>query len=515
MMIEYQQEPICVSEAAITAFSQAYTEADIIVPDVKPDIKKVLQVDANTVILSKECENDKITVEAKVGLNILYIGEDDTVKSINSTQNFTHYIDAKGAMSGMEIELEGDVENIEFETINSRKISVRTLIGLDARVVMPLDIKVITDVSGGTFETLRKKINPYNVISRVEENMPVREKLEIPAGKPSIANVLKIDGRVKGSEFKVAANKLIIKGTLCVTTLYLGDMDENIIQFMEHEMPFTEIIDAPGTDEGMAADVDLLVNEMSYDIEEDSDGDSRILIADANVNVVGRVSQQNELDIIEDIYSTEENLCVAKSTAMLDRMVADNKVQITLNETASIPDDMPEIIQVYNVITKPFLSNTRVEGGKIVVEGIIDTYILYLSDDIECPIYTYKHEQKFSQYIDAENVSDDMFCDARIDVDNVSFNIGLGREIQLRFILSIGAKVICTDKIEYVNDVTVSDEIAEAVKPKCSIKIYFVQKGDRLWDIAKKYKTTTDKIKSVNDITEDAELIIGKQIIIP
>ena len=45
------------------------------------------------------------------------------------------------------------------------------------------------------------------------------------------------------AEIKVAQGKLIIKGTLCVTTLYLGDMDENVMQFMEHEFAFTEIID--------------------------------------------------------------------------------------------------------------------------------------------------------------------------------------------------------------------------------------------------------------------------------
>jgi hypothetical protein len=34
---------------------------------------------------------------------------------------------------------------------------------------------------------------------------------------------------MRGAEIKVAQGKLIIKGTLCVTTLYLGDMDENVM----------------------------------------------------------------------------------------------------------------------------------------------------------------------------------------------------------------------------------------------------------------------------------------------
>ncbi len=444
MMIEYQHEPICVGEAAVTAFSQAYTEADIIVPDIKPDIAKVLQVDSNAVILTKKSATDKVLLEGNVRINILYIGEDGTVKSLNSVQSFSHSVDAKGAMEGMEIELEADVENVEFEIINSRRVKVKTLVGVDVRVVMRLDAKLITHVSGGEFEKLLKRIHPCSVVSRIDESIFVRERLEIPAGKPGICSVLKLEGRVKGCELKVAANKLIVRGNLCVTTLYIGDMDESIIQFMEHEIPFTEIIDADGTDESMTADVVFSVNEISYDVEEDSDGDSRLMIVNANLRAAGKVTKQYELDIIEDIYSTKETLCVAKETTMLDRIAADIKTSATLNDTAVIPNDLPEVVQVYNIISKPYISGTRIENGKIVVEGVIDAYILYLSDDTEVPIYTYKHEHRFSQYIDAENLTDDMFCDVRLDVEHTSFTIGLGREIQLRFILvcAVGASQV-------------------------------------------------------------------------
>jgi hypothetical protein len=516
MMIEYRQEPICVSEAAITAFSQAYTEADIIVPDIKPDIAKVLQVDANAVVTSKECQTDKIVAEGKVSINILYIGDDNTVKSINSVQNFRHSMDAKGAEDGMKAELECDVENVEFEVVNSRKINVRTLIGIDVRVVMPLDINAITDAPGADCEILYRKIKPYSIVSRVEENINIKERLEVPVGKPNIATVLKTDVRIRGAEIKVAQGKLIIKGTLCVTTLYLGDMDENVMQFMEHEFAFTEIIDADGAQEGMSADLDFTVINVSFDLEHDSDGDCRILIADIDIMVSGKVARQNEIDIIEDIYSTKDNLCVAKSTAMLDKMVFKTKVQAAINDVANIPGDLPEIVQIYNIIAKPYLSETRIENGKIVAAGVIDTYILYLSDNASFPIYTYKHENKFSQYVDAQDVSDDMFCEVKIDVEHVSYNIGMGREIQLRFILSIDATVVSTEKIEYVSEITRGEEPEQnAQKPKCCIKIYFVQKGDRLWDIAKKYKTTVESLMIANDITEEKELTAGTQIIIP
>lgn len=156
MMIEYQREPIRVSEAAITAFSQAYQETDVIVPDSKPDVATVLQVDANAAIVSKACKENRIDVEATVRLNILYIGEDNTVWGINTTQNISHQIEAKGANENMGIDIECDVENVEYEILNSRKLNVRTLVGFDARVSMPLEIDVITNVAETMFKRCLK-----------------------------------------------------------------------------------------------------------------------------------------------------------------------------------------------------------------------------------------------------------------------------------------------------------------------------------------------------------------------
>ncbi|MCK9477876.1 MAG: DUF3794 domain-containing protein [Firmicutes bacterium] len=515
MMIECRHEPICISEAVIAAFSQSHTEADIIVPDAKPDIAKVLQVDASAVATSKECTTDGVLVEGRVFLNILYIGEDNTIKCINHLQNFKHNIDAKGAEPSMGILLECDVENVEYEVINSRKVNVRTIVALDARVISPLSINVITSVLCDGCEKLYKKIQPYNVVSRVDTEAALKEQLDVPAGKPGIASVLKQDVQIGATEVKTATNKLIIKGALNVTTLYIGDMDENTIQFMGHEIPFAEVIDVDGVDEEMTADIDFTTSNVTYELMEDSDGDCRALIADISIIAAGKVVRKGEIEILEDIYSTQQDLCIAKTPAMLDKMVFETKAQITINDIAGVPADLPEIIQVYNIIAKPYLSSARIEGEKIVIEGVIDTYVLYLSDDKSYPIYTYKHESNFVQHIDAKDLAENMLCDVKINIDHVGYNIGLGREIQLRFILSADAKVISTESIEYVSEITEGEPLPTAEKPKYSIKIYFAQKGDRVWDVAKKYRVAVNSVTAANDIKSETEPIAGMQIIIP
>ena len=48
-----------------------------------------------------------------------------------------------------------------------------------------------------------------------------------------------------------------------------------------------------------------------------------------------------------------------------------------------------------------------------------------------------------------------------------------------------------------------------------SIVIYIVKKGDTLWNIAKRYKTTIENIIELNNIENPDNLVVGQKLFIP
>ena len=73
MSIKLQNEHIRLSEVVCSKCCYSTVEGDVIVPDIKPDILKILQVDTDVAINHKTVQNDKIYVQGVVRLNILYI----------------------------------------------------------------------------------------------------------------------------------------------------------------------------------------------------------------------------------------------------------------------------------------------------------------------------------------------------------------------------------------------------------------------------------------------------------
>ena len=70
------------------------------------------------------------------------------------------------------------------------------------------------------------------------------------------------------------------------------------------------------------------------------------------------------------------------------------------------------------------------------------------------------------------------------------------------------------DRIIYcIKDIEQTGETIDK-KNKASISIYIVQRGDILWDVAKRYSTTREEILDANNLDRDYQLKLGVKIII-
>ena len=64
-------------------------------------------------------------------------------------------------------------------------------------------------------------------------------------------------------------------------------------------------------------------------------------------------------------------------------------------------------------------------------------------------------------------------------------------------------------------EVVETKEIEVEEKEEHSIIIYFVKPGDTLWNIAKRYKSTVENIKQINNIEDEDKIEVNQQLFIP
>ena len=508
MTLELIKDVITSAEETASGSTQLMVDGDIIVPDKKPDILKIAQVDANATVTGKEVMDNRILLSGRLDLKIMYIPDNDRdkLKSIITSFDFEHRIDKQGITPMCDAALEAETERVEYQLLNSRKLRIKSICRIDYSVSEINDIEVVTGVCGES-EVCRKTVCAENVRAGAEREFSVKESIELASGKPSIAEILKVDINIADREYKALTSKAVAKGTVCVAVLYTAA--DGSIDFAEAQLPFTEVFEIDGMTEESQCDVTYSVSECCYDLRGDSDGDMRVVDIQLSVNARIRAGDSNELELISDIYVPGKITKPVFEKRRIEEVHRLMPVQNTLREIISVPKSAPRISGVYNVIAKAVADKAERSGTKLNIEGRIEAYILYICEESDNPVYSMKKDIPFTVSTECKDAAEQGHFRINVCVEHTSFNLTAANEVELRCILSVNAAVVNS----YETDILVSCEVEEPEEDsQKGIVIYFVQPGETLWEIAKRYGVSRASLMELNHM-EDENVSTGMRLL--
>lgn len=495
--MELKKDTISLCDTIADGSIQAMADGDVIVPDIKPDILKLLQVDADACVTDKYFENGRLIINGRVDYKVLYIPdrEKEKLQSITTSMDFRQVVDC-GADMGARVIVMPSVERVEFNAVNSRKLRLRAIVKLDYEVCRISETEVCVGIDAEDAECALRRVSFENTVDISEHDFTIKEVLEVPSGQSSIAEIMKTDVRISDTEYKTVTGKVIVKGNVGVCILYTDDEGE--IKYIESESPFTEVFDADGVGDDTICDIDYNVIGTMCDIQADNDGDMRVAELDIDVSAAVRGVEPEVRELMSDCYIPYRNTVCRTEKLRLTETVERPTVQNTLREVVDFPGNIPGVRGVYNVMTNAVITKAEQQRNKIICEGRIETYILYLTDSNENPVYSLKKDIPFSYMLDCESSDVKHEINIKAEVKHISYNLNSAGSVELRCLLSIDGKLQRSVDVDNI----VSVETAEKTKPS-GIVVYFCKDGDMLWDIAKKYAVPQERIRRYNDIEGD------------
>ncbi len=514
MPIELKRESIQVSEVLDHQkhSSEAYTY--IIVPDSKPDILKVLSVDANAVIKEKYIQKDKITVSGNINFKILYLGdgEEKNVKSIYYDTPFSQAVNVPGVDDSIMSNISSKVSNVICNIENSRKLSVQTSIELDCNIVNPADIDLVTEIDSDKVVPYKTEtLEVFNEVISQHDVIEIGDTVGIGQGMPMIEELLKADAILSQKDTKIVNNKLVVKGIAKISAVYT-DVNATL-QVVNQDVPFTEIVDVNGISDDMISDISYKIENLDCQVAEDNDGDRTIIDFDMTIGVDTVAYDRSEIEVINDLYSPEAEIKIHTINANVWSLYGEEKTQIDVKESITLPVDAPDISKIYKVSVNPEITNISLAEGKMFIEGEITAAAEYISDDDKSPMHTAVKKIPFTHKTNITVENENIQPYVNISVDEVSYSASKSHEIDVKLFVGISSKAVNNSNVNIISKIDVDEDLPEYLMP--SIVIYFVQSGDTLWNIAKRYRTTIDDIADINNIDPDMTLMPNQKLLIP
>lgn len=507
MAINIINESFPVSSPICHLKSDFTTECDVIVPDSKPDIAKILQLSARVKTTSCETQSDRVIISGTVFFNILYLAdnEEKSVKCIDASCAFSNLFQHSGIRENMLTFCDVDVSEVKCNIANCRKLTVKAILGGSVRVFSNYEVELISEISGA--RTKESSIASTHICSHATSTATLTDSFEISQSKSAIQEILKADAKICDTDIKVIDNKAIIKGSLCVTTLYQG---EHCLDFVETEIPFAQVLDSDGITPDMITNYDVILSEIYVNSAPDSAGEIRCIDVNAELSFRVIAEKTTQIRCITDAYLPHGALDIKRSVVAVSGIEHTLSNEVNFKERIMIPESIAPISTVYQLVARPICEKCEIIGETLVVSGYTEVYILYLSSDENSPVYSHKQNIDFNLELPSPGCS--LSPSARCKMRNINYVISDERCLEVRG--SVGITTRCTRESE-AEVVYSIEEAPYTPEKRASIIISFMSDGRSLWDLAKHYNIDENDILIANAIENESEIKEGAALIIP
>lgn len=544
--VKLKTEKYDILKTAAMKLGKTVVDDSLIVPDTKPDVKKVLDVSARSYLTDITPGQDKVHIEGVVRATVLYLpdgGNSGKIKSLEMNREFSTAIDQRGVNSDSKVSAEAEIESQDSTVINSRKVNVRVVVSIGVKVCQMEELTLMTDIESDELPAVSAELQPFaprtaapDIQSSTENiqlkktslrladkhfmtdgSILVRGQHEISSKLPQIGEILRTIALVEPEEVYCSAGCMNLKGGVKITVMYSDSSEADgtgAIRTAEFTLPYDEKFESGEILEDMECDAEYVVREIYAEVMDNMDGEARTIGAEVVVGTALSGYMVSEAGVMTDAYDAGGSRLNAEfQETSPEQILGVFTAQISRKCTASRRQSDSDINGVCGVtVEKTAVDDVRVNGSSVFIKGAVTLKVLCSSSNENQPLYPIETQAPFEHNFDiGEEAEGKIDCDVKLFVNHIGYTISGSDSVDIRLIIGTSVKLVKSGRVKMIVSMEMEDE-EKSDNGMREYIIYFVQPGDTLWKIAKRYKTTVDEIVKNNDIKNPDEINAGQKI---
>ena len=488
MELELKKEQFACYQALPQLSENREETTETIVPDYLPDIARIVDASGCLFLRSREIADGKAQVSGTIRMTLLYVAED--------TQ-------------GMNCCLEGRLCSCEVRMLNPRKIFTRVNVELALTPYVPASLSVCSGVKeqeAYKIETLCEK-KEITVIRAVrEKDFTFADEVMLSGTKEPIRELLRSKCVLRTTDCKEIGNKIVLKGIARLDAVYL-DEGGNLAS-LSGELPFSQILDGLSEEEGettVRASLRLTGAEIHVGGESEPDN-FRTVSLRLTISAFAAVRETRSVCCVTDLYSTAYELSAKTETVELCDSAAPVLREQLVREKIETGAEVQNVLAADVIFSSAGVSDS---GASSALRATANLRVLYL-DENAVPLLS---ERRSEVLLETDLP---LAGQARVqDVYAGEIAASVGADgVELRFPVTFAVSVVEMPSYPCLQSLQ-AEECEKNEKNVPSLVLRAMKPGERLWDIAKRYRTTVEAILAANELKEESATVSGKLLLIP
>lgn len=508
MSFEIKKEKLWVKECAEKMKTEQSIETQITLPDYCGEIKKILKCTLIPGIHSVSRTGERVSARESVLLRVLYCAENDRIDCYEKNIDLAVSGQMKDITDDTVLTAKAETSYVNCRVSSPRKITVEGAVCVEFKGKRINKKEYPFAVNTPCVQVLNKEIENENTFCIGEKTFDMAETVSLPSEKPPLGKLLHRNAYVILESKKAVSGKLLIKGE-CVTEILYSPQDVNSpLQRFSHSMPLSQIIDIDGIDDDMECNVRCIPSLINVNPKNGSDDSGRLIEIALRISAEVSGTKKGKAKFICDCYCTD---CEIESeytlTDVLCPLTSFEKTETVKN----VIDVGSQVKEIYDIRISDVKTQMKGEGDR--AKGVCKAFacILYIDEKNE-PSYTEKELEFFSE-VPLKGTYESVKCDYCAFVKKTEWSPSGKGKAELSLEIVVNVKICSVSSVRMLTDIKKSENESKSIR-KTALTIYFCNGKEKVWDIAKKYRTTSDAVREENGI-EGEEIKGARMLLIP
>ncbi len=201
--------------------------------------------------------------------------------------------------------------------------------------------------------------------------------------------------------------------------------------------------------------------------------------------------EDTEMTVLKDVFTTEGDAVETHFQQVTFRCGTVNETAAESMRTAlTLPEGSPRVKTALLGFVRPIPVQYQRQKDKLAVDGVLDMTVIYQTDNSDAPVAV-RQEETFHTVFSTQALPED---DLTLTAEQAEPSAVTGDRVEMKYILRLNAEGVRKREAEILVDAAA----VSAQEPEKGIILYFLQPGETVWDMAKRYRIAIDEISRLN-----------------
>lgn len=478
-------------------------QAELSLPEYMPEILRIVKSSAQVLITGVGCVGERLTVDGICELKMLYTSADGAVYVYSQQCSFSRYCENAELSSADDIKVKPVVNFVNCRATSQKRAEIKASLRLFITAFSGKKESVISFDGNGAIEEKCLPVSAASLGCKRSKSFSMSETLPVEEG--SAAFIVSTFAAAEATDIKKIGNKIMIRGDAVAEIAFVPTENKKTVEHIRHTLPINQILEFDGMEDRFTGNVVLSVAACDITLKSDSDGVGRAFDIALSINAEITMWEQKELFVVTDAYSVKGAVELSKES--LSFYCNANEVRDRYTLKASVDASKTGVTSVLDATAECGEPSFSVEENELVAAGTVKASFLLRDSAGELAAFEKMFDYKYTHSLSGEYVNPRFF--AAVTLCSFDCFVKSSEELQIAAELKINCTLVDELAVEGVSEITVTQD--EEKTEGSAITVYFPQKEELLWDIARKYNTTVSLICAENEL--DGETTAEKSVI--